>query len=232
MTPFALPFDHPPYRLSGVVYAALLNHRPQWVALGDALHQPPYKAPPQAPVLALRPRNTLAGNGAAVLLPDHAQTLQIGASLGIVIGRAACRVPVDQALQWVAGYTLVNDLCLPHASHYRPAVRFKARAGFCVIGPGVVPAAAVPDPDALAVQVHIDGQLAQASDTAGRVRGVARLIADLTDFMSLQPGDLLLLGASHGAPQARAGQAVRIAIAGLGSQQISLVAQARAGACA
>lgn len=230
MTPFTLPFDHPPYRLSGGVVAALLNHGPQRAALGEAARQPPYKAAPQAPVLALRPRNTLAGNGTAVVLPDPTQPVQLGASLGIVIARPACRVPVGQALQWVAGYTLVNDLCLPHASHYRPALRFMARDGFCIIGPGVVPAAAIPDPDALAVQVHIDGQLAQATDTTGRVRGVAQLIADVTEFMTLQPGDLLLLGASHGAPQARAGQAVRIAIAGLGSQLIRLVAQAPAKA--
>ena len=149
-----------------------------------------------------------------------------------MIGRVACRVPAAQALQWVAGYTLVNDLSLPHASHYRPALRFKARDGFCVIGPGVLPASAIADPEALAVQIEIDSHLAQATDTAGRVRGVAQLIADVSDFMTLQPGDLLLLGASAAAPLARAGQAVTISIAGLGTQRIRLGAEQPAGASA
>lgn len=232
MPPFDLRFDLPPFRLSGTVVAALLNHAPQLAALGDAAHQPPYKAPPQAPVLALRPRNALALDGAAVALPADGQAVQVGASLGIVIGRAACRVPVGQALQWVAAYTLVNDLCLPQASHYRPAVRLKARDGFCVIGPGVVAAAAIAGPDALAVQTLIDGRLAQATNTAGRLRGVAQLIADITDFMTLQAGDLLLLGASAGAPLARAGQDVTVRIAGLGQQRIRLVAEQAVGTSA
>ena len=249
MPPFSLHFDHPPYRLSGVVYAALLNHRPQLAALGDAAHQTPHKAPPQAPVLALRPRNALAlalapaqapaqasaqasahaPGGATVIVPADAPALQIGASLGIVIGRPACRVPVGQALQWVAGYTLVNDFSVPHASHYRPAVRHHARDGLCVIGPGVLPAGAIADPDALAVQISLDGQPAQTTNTAGRLRGVAQLIADITDFMSLQAGDLLLLGASADAPLARAGQTVTIVIAGLGSQTVHLMAEQAAG---
>ena len=236
MPAFDLRFELPPFRLSGTVVAALLNHAPQLAALGDAVHQPPYRAPPQAPVLAMRPRNAFALDGAAVALPAEAQAfqvaqaVQVGASLGIVMGRAACRVPVGQALQWVAGYTLVNDLCLPHAGHYRPAVRLRARDGFCVIGPGVVAAAAIADPDALAVQIEIDGRLAQATDTAGRLRSVAQLIADVTDFMTLQAGDLLLLGASAGAPLARAGQDVTVRIAGLGQQRIRLVAEQAIGA--
>lgn len=218
MPPFALHFDTAPYRLSGVVYGALMNHQPQLDALGDAVHQPPYKAPPQAPVLALRPRNTLAGDGAVVVVPQDADTLALGAQLGIVIGRSISRVGEAQALQAVAGYTTVTDLWVPHASHYRPAVRFKARDGFCIIGPAVVPASALPHPDALDVQVCIDGQVAQRSSTGQRVRGVARLIADISEFMTLQPGDLLLLGPAHPAPLVRAGQAATITITGLGVQ--------------
>ena len=218
MRPFAPHFDSPPYRLSGVVYGALLNHQPELAALGDAVHQPPYKAPPQAPVLALRPRNTLAADGAVVMVPVDAEALALGASLGIVIGRPISHVDAAQARQAVAGYTIVNDLCVPHASHYRPAVRCMARDGFCIIGPAVLPASAVPDPDALQVLVRIDDQPAQCSSTGQRVRTVARLIADVSAFMTLQAGDLLLLGAAHPAPLVRAGQTANITISGLGEQ--------------
>jgi 5-oxopent-3-ene-1,2,5-tricarboxylate decarboxylase / 2-hydroxyhepta-2,4-diene-1,7-dioate isomerase len=217
--------DVPPYRLSGVVYSALLNHRPQWTALGEAAHQPPYKAPAQAPVLALKPRNTLAASGAGVAVPAEGGALSVGATLAVLIGRTACRVGIADALGVVAGDTVVADLSVPHNSHYRPAVRLKARDGSCVIGPLVMPAAAVAVPDALTVQVHINGALAQATDTADRLRGVAQLIADVTDFMTLEPGDLLLLGVSADAPQARAGDSVSVAIDGVGALDFHLVAE-------
>src|SRR5690349_5562155 len=102
----AIDFDVAPYRLTGVVYGTLLNHRPALAALGDAVNQPPYQAPPRAPVLYLKPRNTLAGDGDDVVVPSDAPELQVGASLGIVVGRTACRVPARDALDHVAGYTI------------------------------------------------------------------------------------------------------------------------------
>ena len=92
MPPFGLRFDHPPFRLSSAVYAALLTLAPRWAALGDALNKPPYKTPLQARVLAVRPRNALALDGAAAVLPADTQALQTSASLGIVIGLHALRV--------------------------------------------------------------------------------------------------------------------------------------------
>jgi 5-oxopent-3-ene-1,2,5-tricarboxylate decarboxylase/2-hydroxyhepta-2,4-diene-1,7-dioate isomerase len=220
-----LRFDFAPFRLSGVVVGALLNHRPQLVALGDAVHQPPHKAAPVAPVLAIKPRNTLAGDGDAIVVPDGVAALEIGASLGIVIGRTACRVPRASALEFIAGYTIVNDVSIPVPSHYRPSVRFKARDGFCPIGPQAVPAAQIDNPDALAVRVLVDDELVHGTTTGDRIRGVAQLIADVTEFMTLQPGDLLMLGAAAGAPRARAGQRVAIEIHALGTLRNQLVAE-------
>ena len=64
-----LVFDFAPWRLSGQVIGVLLNHRPALAALGDAVHAPPYKAPPRAPVLYLKPRNTQVADGARVAVP-------------------------------------------------------------------------------------------------------------------------------------------------------------------
>lgn len=222
MPPLTLPFE--PYRLSGTVIVCLLNHEAQLAALGAALHQPPYKAAPNAPVLAIKPRNTLAPDGAPLELPAGEQVLEIGASLGIVIGRSACRVSAAQAHERIAGYTIVIDVSVPVPNHYRPAVRLRARDGFCPVGPRVEGRDAISDPDALDVQVALDGEVVQRCSTGGRVRGVARLIADVSEFMTLHPGDVLTLGASHGAPLARLGQSVRVSIAGLGSLNHRVVA--------
>lgn len=221
-----LPAFAPP--LVGTVYGTLLNHRDALAALGDAVNAAPYKAPPKAPVLYLKPRPCLAGHGAAVEVPAEAETLEVGAQLGIVIGREACRVPEAEALAHVAGYTICSDLSVPHPSYYRPSLRYKARDGFLPLGPWVLAAQHVPNPDALEVVVHVDGQEAQRYTTAGMQRSVARLIAEVTAFMTLSTGDLLMLGAGPAAPRARAGQTVQIHIAPIGTLQHRLVAEGRA----
>jgi 5-oxopent-3-ene-1,2,5-tricarboxylate decarboxylase/2-hydroxyhepta-2,4-diene-1,7-dioate isomerase len=223
-------FAAPPWRLSGVVYGTLMNDPAALAALGDAANHPPYKAPPQAPVLYLKPRNTLAPSGASVAVAAEAGEFEIGAALGLVIGRTACRVGPAQALDHLAGYVIVADLSVPHDSCYRPSIRFKARDGSCLIGPQVVPRDAVANPDGLAIEVAIDGRIAQRANTAGMVRGAAQLLADVTEFMTLRPGDILLLGVSYGAPRARAGQRFAIDIAGLGRLEGVLVAEHEARA--
>lgn len=216
----SLPPGPPPSWRPRSVYTTLLNDSAQLAELGDAVGQPPYKAAPHAPVLALQPRNTWSRDGAAVAVPPEHPWVQSGATLGVVIGRVGCRVTVVEALAHVAGYVLVNDLELPDDSpqrHYRPGVRRKARDGFCPLGERIVPAHQIADPDALTVRVFIDGALAQESTTAGRVRGAARLLADVSQFMTLYPGDVLTLGVAAGAPRARAGQTLSVSIEGLGT---------------
>jgi 5-oxopent-3-ene-1,2,5-tricarboxylate decarboxylase / 2-hydroxyhepta-2,4-diene-1,7-dioate isomerase len=223
---FSIPFDVPPFCLSGAVYGALLNHRSALAALGQAAHQPPYDFPPNAPVLYIKPRNTLAAPGSAVSIPAGTPELEVGASVGLVIGRTACKVSELQALDYVAGYLIVADVSVPHGSHYRPSIRLKARDGFCPLGPAVTARAAVPNPDALTIRIHVDGALVQTAGTADLIRPAARLLADVTDFMTLAPGDVLALGAAAPAPRVRAGQSATIVIGELGSLCIPFVGAA------
>jgi 5-oxopent-3-ene-1,2,5-tricarboxylate decarboxylase / 2-hydroxyhepta-2,4-diene-1,7-dioate isomerase len=209
-------FDFAPFQLSGAVYGVLLNHAQALHALGDTASKPPYKAAPKAPVLYIKPRNTLAASGDSVVVPRDASQVEVGAALGIVIGQVACRVQAADAEKFIAGYTVVNDISIPHDSFYRPSLRFKVRDGFCPIGPVVVPRASVPDPDRLRVRVFIDDQLAQETATSGMLRPVAQLLADVTEFMTLSSGDVLMLGVAAGAPLARAGQRVAVEIDGVG----------------
>lgn len=218
-----LSFPFAPYCLTGAVYGVLLNDSRALAALGDSVNAPPYNAPPRAPVLYIKPRNTLSAPHQPIAVPADAPALQVGANLGAVIGRTACRVTPDQALSHVAGYVIVNDLSVPHASYFRPSVRFIARDGTCSIGPSVVARERIAEPDKLTVRVLVDGRLAQTTDTSRRLRPLARLIADVTDFMTLAPGDIVMLGASAGAPTARPGQRVTVAIDGLGQLENPLV---------
>ena len=110
----------------------------------------------------------------------------------------------------------MNDVSVPHAAYYRPSIRFKARDGFCPLGPRVVPRDEVANPDSLQITVYVDGVLRQVSSTAELVRPVARLLADVTEFMTLAPGDVLTVGTAAPAPRVRAGQRVTIEIEHLG----------------
>lgn len=206
------------------VVGAALNTRQSLNALGDAVNAPPYKAAPQAPVLYIKPANTYAQDGDTITLPADVQEVEIGACLAVVFSRRATRVSEAEALDHVAGYRVVADLSVPHASYFRPALKQKCRDGFCPIGRDLTPTAAVANPDALDIEVHVDGVLAQRASTADLIRPVARLIADVTQFMSFDAGDILLVGAPHDAPRARAGQRYDIRIAQVGTLGNSLAA--------
>src|SRR5271154_468022 len=217
---FSIPCDVPPFRLSGAVYGALLNHRSALAALGEAANLPPYGAPPVAPVLYIKPRNTLALPGEMVRIPAGTPELEVGASLGLVIGRTACSVSESSALQYISGYLIVADVSVPHASFHRPSIRFRARDGFCPLGPAVIARAAVANPDALGIRAFLDGALVHSANTADMIRPAARLLADVTEFMTLRPGDVLALGAAAPAPRVRSGETLRIDIDEVGSLSI------------
>lgn len=209
---------------SATVYGTLLNHREALAALGDEVNAAPYKTPPQAPILYIKPRNTWAQSGDSVVVPSEVHALQMGATLGLVIGRPASHLSVANALDHVAGYVVLNDISVPHESFYRPSMRFKCRDSFCPMG-AYVPKERVANPDALVVTVAIDGVVVQQTDTGERIRSVAQLLTDVTEFMTLHPGDILSIGVSAHAPLARAGQRVLITIVGVGHLENTLISE-------
>lgn len=227
--------------LSGVVYGVLVNDPVLLAGLGGAIREAPYKWPPSAPVMYIKPRNTQVGSGATVVVDHDVPGFAVGAALGLVIGRTACRVVASDASRYLAGFVLVVDLTVPHASWYRPSVRLKARDDSCVVGTRLAAVDAL-DPDAVILEVAIDGQVVQRVSTAGRIRSAATLLADVTEFMTLRRGDILLTGLAADAVVATAGQRICVSVAetgpgqgadpGLGRVEATLVAPAAAPALA
>ena len=211
--------------ISGTVYGAMFNVRQQVEAMGDELNQPPYGKPPRAPVLYIKPPNTYRPHDGEVPVPASAPILETNATLAVVVGRTATRIPEGQALDHVLGYAVAIDVCIPHANLHRPAIRQRCRDGFLPIGPWITPRSAVPDPDGLEVTVRVNGENRRRFSTSDLVRPVARLLADVTDFMTLYPGDVLLVGLPHNGPQARAGDRVEAEIKGVGLLSCTLVAE-------
>jgi 5-oxopent-3-ene-1,2,5-tricarboxylate decarboxylase/2-hydroxyhepta-2,4-diene-1,7-dioate isomerase len=201
--------------VQGQVYGVLMNHPGALAALGEAVHRAPYQKPPSAPVLYLKPRNTRLADGQAPAIAAEAGEMWAELSLGLVIGARASAVPAARAFDVIAGYAPVLDLTMPHESFYRPSVRMRARDASLAVG-AFVPRAAVGSPEALATELRIDGELVQRSSTAGRVRGIGALLEAVTGFMTLLPGDILLLGPAPVPPRLRAGQRLAAAIEGFG----------------
>jgi 5-oxopent-3-ene-1,2,5-tricarboxylate decarboxylase/2-hydroxyhepta-2,4-diene-1,7-dioate isomerase len=200
----------------GLVYGVILNDEEMLRSLGSALEQPPYQSPPRAPVLYVKPYNTHVGHAATVFLPTAADRVDVCGALGIVFGAQATRVPEARALDPVRGFTVVADLSLPHASLHRPPIREKCFDGSCPMGPWVVAREQVADPGALEVLVQVNAELRARRSLRGLVRSIPRLIADVTEFLTLYPGDVLLAGIPVSNPTAHPGDNVAVEIPPVG----------------
>jgi 5-oxopent-3-ene-1,2,5-tricarboxylate decarboxylase/2-hydroxyhepta-2,4-diene-1,7-dioate isomerase len=168
----------------GTVYGTLLNFRREVDAWQDRAQQPPYKAAPQAPVLYVKTANTWTTHGQPIAVPASVPQVEIGATAGLVMGAA----------NTVAQVVLMNDLSVPHASFFRPPVKFKCLDGFLGIGAQAMPLASVADLAALRLTVKVNGAVGQEVDFAQLVRSPSQLVADVSAFMTLRAGDVLMVG--------------------------------------
>lgn len=194
------------------VYAAALNFKGTLDRLGGALYRDPYKSPPRAPVLAIKPANCRIASGTPIICPAGVDRLRMGGTLAVVIGDSGR----------IGGFAIANDVSIPHDSYYRPAIEQRCRDGFCPIGP-VVETRNLPDPDRAGIRILVNGRLACTDNTANLVRSIPRLLADIAEFMTLSPGDILLVGEPDSAPLAGPGDRVRVEIDGLGAIENSIV---------
>jgi 5-oxopent-3-ene-1,2,5-tricarboxylate decarboxylase / 2-hydroxyhepta-2,4-diene-1,7-dioate isomerase len=200
----------------GTVYGTLMNFRGELDALGDAMKQPPYKAPPQAPVLYVKPANTWTENGGSIAVPAGVQEVAVGATVAMVMKSA----------REVAGYVLMNDLTLPHESFFRPPVKFNCLDGFLGIGDRIRARNEAGDPAVFKLEVRINGELKQTVRFSQMVRPADKLLADVSEFMTLGEGDMLMLGCDVGRPLARVGDRIEIKMPALGTLTNTLVAEA------
>lgn len=199
----------------GTVYGSLLNFKSEAALWEGRMHEAPYKAPPQAPVLYIKTANTFSPSGATVVLPPGITELAVGATLGLVMGEPlpGCSKP---SLSAVAGWVLLNDWSVPHDSYFRPPVKTRCADGLLGLGSAMVPLPAVLE--GLTIEVRIDGVWRQTVALADLVRPAEQLLADVSEFMTLQPGDVLMLGTDclqdGSRPLAKAGDSVEITAAG------------------
>lgn len=210
---------------TGTLFGVALNYQGLLHSRLEEFQQPPYQKPPVKPVLFIKTPNTRNGDGQAVVFPAGVERLQPGPALGVVLGRDASRVSEDEAMDYVAGYVIVNEFSLPEDSYYRPAVKAKCRDGFCPLGSEVIGRDEIADPHALPLRLLVNGEVRQQNSTANLVRSIPKLIAEISEFMTLHAGDVLITGTPEGRVDVQPGDEVVVEIEGLGRLVNHVVAE-------
>jgi 2-keto-4-pentenoate hydratase/2-oxohepta-3-ene-1,7-dioic acid hydratase in catechol pathway len=200
----------------GKILCVGLNYRDHAKETGQAI--------PTEPVLFSKFANSVVGPGADVVVPPEAEEVDYEAELAVVIGRRASRVAAADALGHVAGYACANDVSARSLQFLSSQwLLGKAIDTFLPLGPYLVTADEVPDPQALGIRCLVNDELLQDSSTGEMVFGVAELISYTSRTITLEPGDLLVTGTPSGVGMAadpprylRPGDRMRVEIDGLG----------------
>ena len=180
---------------------------------------------PEAPLLFAKWPNTLIGPGEPIVIPPITKQVDYEAELGVVIGRRVRGTSAGNALDAVAGYLCLNDVSARDLQFSDGQwVRGKSLDTFCPVGPALIPAADVPDPQALAIRALVNGEALQDSSTSNMIFSVAEIVAHVSQAITLEPGDLIATGTPAGVGAFRdppiwlePGDEVTIEIEGLGA---------------
>ena len=155
---------------------------------------------PDDPILFTKYSSSVVGDGAEITwrASDTAQ-VDYEAELAVVIGRVARDVPVERALDHVLGYTCLDDVSARDLQFGDGQwIRGKSLDTFCPMGPWIVTADEIPDPQALRIRCLVNGEVVQDASTATMIHGVAELIAFTSRFITLEPGDVIATGTPAG----------------------------------
>ena len=177
-----------------------------------------FKAP-EEPLVFVKGESALIGHRQHTVRPVGVQFMHYECELTVVIGKTARRVKRDDAYDFVAGYTVANDYAIRDylENWYRPNLRVKNRPTCTPLGPWLVDAADIVNPQALALQTTVNGKVTQSGNTRDMIFDVPFLIEYFSSFMTLQPGDLILTGTPDGVVDCQPGDVVVTEIEAIGA---------------
>ena len=226
LDPARLPRVHGKHRLGppigkvGKVIAVGLNYADHAAEAGLKV--------PDEPILFMKATSAISGPYDDVLLPRGSNKCDWEVELAIVIGKEARYVSEKNAAEHIAGYTICNDVSERYFQLERSGqwVKGKSADTFCPLGPWLVTADEIPDPQALELWLDVNGERMQTGSTRTMVFGVHALVSYISQFMSLQPGDVIPTGTPPGVGMGKkpprwlkAGDEMRLGIGGLGEQR-------------
>lgn len=203
--------------VAGTIFALGLNY-------ADHAKELAFKAPDE-PLVFLKGPNTLTGHRGRTPRPADAAYMHYECELAVVIGKTCRQVSRERAHEVIAGYSVANDYAIRDylENYYRPNLRVKNRDACTPLGPWLVDAADV-DPGNLRMRTWVNGKLTQDGNTRDMVFDVPALIAYLSGFMTLNPGDIILTGTPEGLADTKVGDEVVTEIDGIGRLVNTIVA--------
>jgi 2,4-diketo-3-deoxy-L-fuconate hydrolase len=209
----------------GKIVCAGMNYRDHCLEAGVPI--------PEQPALFMKATSALSGPNDPVIQPTGSTQLDWEVELAAVIGRTARSVTTREALSYVAGYTILNDVSDRDFQFNHGGQWFKGKSAdtFCPVGPFLVTSDEIADPQTLGLKLSVNGQVMQSGNTASMIFGLAELIAHVSGYMTLEPGDILSTGTPPGVgmghkPEPRwlvPGDVMRLEIEGLGAQEQRVV---------
>ncbi len=186
-------------------------------------------AVPEHPILFMKANSSIVGPNDTVMLPRHSQHSDWEVELGVVIGKRCKYVGVDTALDYVAGYCIANDVSERHFQTKLTGQWTKGKScdTFGPIGPWLVTADEIPDPQVLDMTLDVNGERMQTGNTATMIFTVAEIVAHLSELMTLHPGDVISTGTPPGVGMGKKpdpvylkeGDVMELWIDGLGQQR-------------
>jgi 5-oxopent-3-ene-1,2,5-tricarboxylate decarboxylase/2-hydroxyhepta-2,4-diene-1,7-dioate isomerase len=182
-------------------------------------------APPAVPSYFLKPPTSLSAHRRPVARPRGCRFLNYEGEVAVVVGRRATNVPVERALDHVAGYTIANDWGVHDFRHADRGsmLRVKGQDGFCPLGPALVDPGDL-DPDDLVLRTYHNGELVQEGHTGSDLLfGFAYQLADVSRLVTLEPGDVLLTGTPANSRPAEPGDVVAVEVEGIGRLENEVV---------
>jgi 2-keto-4-pentenoate hydratase/2-oxohepta-3-ene-1,7-dioic acid hydratase in catechol pathway len=183
-----------------------VNYRAHALEMGKGL--------PEEPLVFLKPPSALIGDGQPIVRPAGYERVDYEGELGVVIGKRAQRVSRERALEFVAGFTCVNDVTVRDLQKKDGQwARAKGFDSFCPAGPRVVPGL---DPSALKITTRVNGAVRQDSTTADLIFDVPTIVAFVSAHMTLEEGDLITTGTPSGVGNLAVGDVVEVEIEGIG----------------
>jgi 2-keto-4-pentenoate hydratase/2-oxohepta-3-ene-1,7-dioic acid hydratase in catechol pathway len=191
------------------------NYRLHAVEMGKGI--------PEQPLMFLKPQSSILSTGGVIERPGGYERVDYEGELGVVIGTRAHRVSRDRALEYVMGFTCVNDVTVRDLQ--KKDVQFTRAKGFdtfCPIGPRIV---AGLNPANLAIKTRVNGELKQDSSTADLIFDVPTLIAFCSDHMTLEVGDVISTGTPSGVGNLSPGDRVEVEIEGIGVLSNTVIAR-------
>lgn len=181
---------------------------------------------PSEPLIFLKPPSSLIAHGDSIVYPGLSQNVHFEGELGVIVGRRARHVQRETAFEYVLGYTCLNDVTARDIQ--RKDVQFTRGKGFdtfCAVGPWMVPADEFRLQEAQ-LTTRLDGQAKQHAPVTDMIFGVDAIIAFVSEFMTLEPGDLIATGTPPGVGPLSPGSVVEVEISGIGTLRNPVVREA------